>query len=167
MYILSDCYVAANPTHTVYSYKLFINSFSLYLSLSFLVTHSIYLSIYIYPLSPALSVTLCLLISLFLCVLHHISALISLSLSFCSRLSLSLLLSHTLNLLNYLVGGGSGADVAEEGGEFSLDSMEGGRMRRKSKRQVLIAKDVDIEKVSHRWSCPVLSCPVLTCPVLS
>ena len=123
-----------------------------------------------------MSVTLCLLISLFLCVLHHISALISLSLSFCSRLSLSLslslLLSHTLNLLNYLVGGGSGADVAEEGGEFSLDSMEGGRMRRKSKRQVLIAKDVDIEKVSHGWSCPVLSCPdmpypVLTCPILS
>ena len=100
MYILSDCYVAANPTHTVYSYKLFINSFSLYLSLSFLVTHSIYLSIYIYPLSPALSVTLCLLISLFLCVLHHISALISLfrfvPASLSLSLSLSLSYSHTL-----------------------------------------------------------------------
>ena len=31
--------------------------------------------------------------------------------------------------------------------EFSLDSVEGGRIRRKSKKEVLIAKDVDIEKV--------------------
>ena len=73
---------------------------SLSISLSLISCHSfhlsIYLSIYIYPLSPALSVTLCLLISRFLCVLHHISALISLSLSFCSRLSLSLSLSLTL-----------------------------------------------------------------------
>jgi hypothetical protein len=33
--------------------------------------------------------------------------------------------------------------------EFSLDSVEGGRKRRKSKKEVLIAKDVDIEKVIY------------------
>ena len=50
-----------------------------------------------------------------------------------------------------------------DGEEFALDSMEGGRMRRKSKRQVLEAKDVDIEKVS-----PVLFYPIIStfCPSL-
>ena len=33
--------------------------------------------------------------------------------------------------------------------EFSLDNVEGGRIRRKSKKEVLIAKDVDIEKVIY------------------
>jgi hypothetical protein len=40
--------------------------------------------------------------------------------------------------------GGDGAPVAEE---FSVDAIEGGRIRRKSKKEILIAKDVDIEKV--------------------
>ena len=44
-------------------------------------------------------------------------------------------------------GAGDMAEEAEEESEFALDSMEGGRMRRKSKRQVLVAKDVDIDKV--------------------
>ena len=49
-----------------------------------------------------------------------------------------------------------------DGEEFALDSMEGGRMRRKSKRQVLEAKDVDIEKVS-----PVLFYPIISTFCLS
>lgn len=37
--------------------------------------------------------------------------------------------------------------------EFSLDSMENGKLRRKSKKEVLIAKDVDIEKVTTIHGC--------------
>lgn len=33
--------------------------------------------------------------------------------------------------------------------EFSLDSIENGKIRRKSKKEVLIAKDVDIDKVTY------------------
>lgn len=43
-------------------------------------------------------------------------------------------------------GGGEGAPIAEE---FSVDAIEGGRTRRKSKKEILIAKDVDIEKVER------------------
>ena len=54
--------------------------------------------------------------------------------------------------------GGGDLEGAGGGEEFALDSMEGGRMRRKSKRQVLEAKDVDIEKVSLVRSYLVLCC---------
>jgi hypothetical protein len=46
--------------------------------------------------------------------------------------------------LTFNTAGGDGAPVTEE---FSVDAIEGGRTRRKSKKEILIAKDVDIEKV--------------------
>lgn len=63
-------------------------------------------------------------------------------------IDISLFLRTTLTFYNlhvhFLLGV---SEMAVE--EFSLDSVEGGRIRRKSKKEVLIAKDVDIEKVIY------------------
>ena len=60
--------------------------------------------------------------------------------------------------LTFNTAGGDGAPVTEE---FSVDAIEGGRTRRKSKKEILIAKDVDIEKVNYftcRIDCVVYHC---------
>ena len=60
-------------------------------------------------------------------------------------LSRTTLIYHNLHV-HFLLGV---SELAVE--EFQLDSLEGGRIRRKSKKEVLIAKDVDIEKVIYSF----------------
>ena len=59
---------------------------------------------------------------------------------------LCVLIIRTYIRLTLNTTGGDGAPVTEE---FSVDAIEGGRTRRKSKKEILIAKDVDIEKVNY------------------